>query len=302
VTADVRLRWDDDERARLAAAVLPMLVSDKKLSIVEAVRRAQDTVLPADRRRKLPNLGSVPTELRMVLTQRRAAALGESSVVPTEALKAANERAEAAEALAAEIQGQLSAAQAARAEAEVDVSDLRVQIESLRAHIRTLEALPKAPTEMEVLEGLLARVVAGALAKNRELPGIRLEPLKAPPPLADAPVARAVAKHDPNGTPSERPRLPVILVVGCRPDKRPFFESTFKDRARFKWWLDESYKLLDDKAAGSDIAFCLMGNVDHAAVDHCSRYAPTIQRVQSYSQEALKDLIINWLDRRAKAA
>ena len=76
-----RTRWSPEENARLA---LPLLVADPRLRIVDALRRVQDTVLPAERRRSLPNLGSVPTELRMALEQRRNAALGQAEMVSAE--------------------------------------------------------------------------------------------------------------------------------------------------------------------------------------------------------------------------
>lgn len=288
-----KIRWDDDEKARLGTAALPLLIADQKLSIVDAIRRVQDTVLPEARRRNLSNVGMVPTDLRATLDQRRDAATGKSTMVDDALYRDALERATNAE----------TAAKAADGEVE----RLQTVVKNLESHIRTLEAHP-APTEIEVLGNFCARVLADALAKGKELTGVRMERDVRPPPLVEQPApvrtngnGNGNGKHDPHPVQLPRDRLPILLICGLEPPERTFYESTFGKEIRLKWWTEEAgAHRLKEKAMACDMAFMIMGRCHHASVAIASRDAPEYQRIPTYSRDAIKDMIDGWYRRVIK--
>ena len=275
-----RLRWNDDEKSRVLAAALPLLVADAKMSIVEAVRRVQDTCLPAERRRNLVNIGAVPVELRSALENRRDAATGKVDAVPRAVLAEALERVEKAE----------KSASAARSEIE----RLQALLSDRESHIRTLEAHP-VPTELSVLEGFCSRVFANATAIGKDIGGVRMErpvltPLSAP--------SGGNGRHDPEPQKSERPKLPSVLCIGVRPQDRGRLESKMNGMVRLKFWTDEAYAHLDDKAKGADMCFVMMSMASHDVVSKISRSNLNFQRIPGHAVKRLADEIESWLARR----
>lgn len=284
-----KIRWDYDEKNRLGTAALPLLVADGKLTVVEALRRVQDTVLQEGRRRNLTNIGMVPTDLRATLEQRRDAATGKAETVPAAQLAEAVERAERAEQAAAAADG--------------EVERLQAKVSGLEAHIRTLEAHP-APTEIEVLATFCSRVLADALAKGKELPGVRMENGVRPPPLVEQPAAVSTnGKHNPEPRrDGDRARLPKILICGLRPDQRAHLESKFSGRAIIKfYWTNDSHggQRLKEKAMGCDMAYLMMGSISHSDAAMVTNSSTPYQRVQSNG--VLPDLLDAFVSKWAPA-
>lgn len=216
--AEARLRWtEDDEVPRLAAAALPLLIQDPKLTIVEAVRRVQDTVLPPERRRNLPNIGLVPIKLRNMLEQRRAAATGNAETVPIDthqvtvkALDDANE---------------LTSVQAETIKRlEATISDLRAENTTLRAGVKA---------EGDVIKNWIADIIAQATVKTRDkvsgsaVGGVHVADLAR---QVVASTANVSTKHNPEGESTGAKKFK-IAIVGGKNDQHIKIHNALNGRA-----------------------------------------------------------------------
>ena len=105
-------------------------------------------------------------------------------------------------------------------------------------------------------------------------------------------------RHDPEPQKSERPKLPSVLCVGVRPQDRGRLESKMNGMVRLKFWTDEAYAHLDDKAKGADMCFVMMSMASHDVVSKISRSNLNFQRIPGHAVKRLADEIESWLARR----
>ncbi len=141
------------------------------------------------------------------------------------------------------------------------------------------EAAPPPPpprSEREILLDFLADVVVAAAIRLADEPKIRAMLQGVIPADVHAAVAPIVihtianGKHDPGPFQTEKPRPPVVMILGLKPHQRAMFESRFHDRLRIKFWYDESLDLLKSKVGGSEKIYAVMGACSHEAVEACN--------------------------------
>ena len=257
VSGEQRIRWNEDEVARLSQAALPLLIADSKMTIVEAVRKVQDTVIAADRRRNLINIGAVPVELRTLLDNRRKAASGKIGLGPEESK------------LLQEQNNTLIQQN----------KELVERCSQLEGRLASLENAPHARSESEVLEDFLVRIFTKAgtslLEKYQALQTVPVEEV-----LATA-AGRVAASHL-STEQQQTHRKPSILLCGVRPEHRARLESKFASQVRMQFWRDENLTLLSEKAKEKDMVFLLMPEMSHQGVKHVTSVTERYQRVPGH--------------------
>ena len=291
-----RIDWTDFEEDKVARATLDILRAEhvkmpiddpwkRNGPLLAAVRKAQ-VVLPENRRRPIANRDTVagisPLFVKLEILKPEDSPAKSSGVKkedPTERRlnQIADER-DAAMSLATELQEKLSSANA-------EIRALKVEV-------------AKTPRERDVLVNFFGDIMYAAQAKSRAVnkPDVEVTPPPPDPERRAQQVVVAEERRKIEASQGSTVRLPKVLIAGgIQQERLNRLAAHFDGKIRFIFWRDESYDVLADRAKGADMTYALMGAIDHGAVGKIMNSTRFFQRVQTYSDEHLKNLISNWL-------
>lgn len=300
-----RVDWTDFEQAQVYSAVVDLLKAKKIATPVEPgkngalfmnVMREAQVVLPDKRRRPLANVDALPPATPL------AKRFMDNGIIPKDyyfsyrrrATKKAGVPEEAPDPRDQEIvdlRNQLDAAQ-------TGIREFQALAEQLRGRVLELE---NQPSPMQVMQRAIAETLAMALQMHED----RKKPdfMRPEPPVErrkEELPAFEIERRKSGGVPEQpaTPRLPKILIAGgVSPEKIQAVTKPFEGKVRFTTWRDESYDMLEARAKGADMTFALMGAISHDAVAIIMRSTRFYQRVANYSDNHLRNLIQNWLDK-----
>ena len=232
----VKVFWKEPELQDLAAWVVEMRSPDRspELSILEAVRMAQDALLGADRHKQLRQVKNMPPELIKLIQRgfRRDTSVLKPKVDPDR------------EPPPEPVHKELAASQK-------NLESALSGSESQPAALAKPGLSGPAPTAASPWEGvlrgflvdilvdtarrLLSDPLVHSLAQDFWAGVVRREITSTSIP--------SVRYHNPEqngGVHPKKSRLRKILIVGLKPSQRPVFESRYQGQLACKFWCDES--------------------------------------------------------------
>lgn len=142
-----------------------------------------------------------------------------------------------------------------------------------------MAAVLKHPSVQEAARQFAAEVITASLTQHSS---------GDPPRLHAAERVAAVAK------------LPVVLMLGFKPDQRAPFERRYAEAIRFKWWYDGegTPNQLEDKARAADAVMCAVEACSHQTIQHAIRVNSVVKRVTGGSSSMMRELDF-WLEKCA---
>jgi hypothetical protein len=243
-----RIHWDDSEWERIVQLATPLLIEDKKLTVIEAVRQVQDkAIIDPKRRRHLPNIGTIRPDIRMRLDGARKIAMGQVDHIAIDLYNEVVQRLD---------------------EANARIKVLTEELATVR-NANTALAANKPRPPIDVIKDFVSDVIADALRKNSA---------ETPPPVKVQFVQRTDAetehhkKHNPQPEPSGV-RKPRLVIVGGHQSQHQELQRAFGDDLRLQFFhgtseqgrLGDQLRSFKDKAHGKILVWC--DHVGHSAED-----------------------------------
>jgi len=260
-TRKKKVFWNPQEEHLITTQVVELLTQFDHIKLLDAIRQAQDEVLPTERKRDIKTVKNAPQSLLLMIAtaqKNKAAATIEKAEPLLEDLTVASiTTPERARVIAADnlARSTTSPAPTTTKTWEVLLRDFLIDV-VVGATRRILEDPLTRELANDFWAGVAKREVTASFV---------------PPELRGygTPGAGKSAKHNPEGEVAEPKRVRVrkVLIVGLKPPQRPNLESAFNGRLLLKFWLDESTQLLQSKAASVDHVICTMGASSHKAMD-----------------------------------
>ena len=273
-----RILWTEEERTAVARAVYQRLLRGEDR--LTALRGAQVDALPSNRQRGFSSTtnttiyGEWHKIQPMLNALRKEAETGTSAPPPPPPLPAfAEEAVKLYETLDAVPPPTILPPTSQPAQPRPVIELLGELVAALLVQPAVRDALSN------IGRSLLSSALTGTLPEERS----------APPILHDA------------EKPVQQRRLPVVLMIGFKPDQRAPFERRYADAIRFKWWYDESMQQLQDKARMADAVFATMGACSHQAVAAVHAIGQRVRRVSAGTSEMMQQLDAWTAEQRAAA-
>lgn len=234
--------WTEPEHELVAAWVVEIRSPDRspELSILDAVRLAQETTLPANRQKQLRQMKNLPSKLLHLIQSGLRAPISTLLSSPP---------APSAPLLETPLNGSPKHEGALAKPGLSGSSPWEGVVRGFLVDVLVdcAKRLLADPTVKELAADFWAGVARREVESSFISPALR-------------------SRHDPTGVfPVKKTRLRKVLIVGLKPAQRPVFESAYRDKLLLKFWCDENPDLLRSKAASSDHVLCTMDATSHAS-------------------------------------